>query len=115
MSSFDLYLNFTGIPRKYHEGVLLGYMVYFADSETIDPCIKQQPFETCSAYMRNLTVNVTEIKLEAEEKDIALLGLETSVLYTMCVRAFTAVGEGPVSKCMRRSTDNASTFRCCCY
>lgn len=110
LTSFDIYVNFTGIPRKYHEGVLLGYRIYFAIAEDIDPCFEAGiSFEECSKEMHNSTFNITEITLGAEKFDTALYGLETGTMYTICIAAFTVVGEGPIGDCLQRSTDIGST------
>ena len=52
-----------------------------------------QPQETFNGAIRDLTVNVS-----APEMSVVLMDLEEYVNYTISVRAYTSVGEGPYSE-----------------
>ena len=52
-----------------------------------------RPQETFNGAIRDLTVNVS-----ASEMSVVLMNLEEYVNYTISVRAYTSVGEGPYSE-----------------
>ena len=62
-----------------------------------------QPQETFNDEIEEMTVNVTKLTEN-------LTGLEEYVNYTISVRAYTSVGEGPYSEVIIKLTDEDGNF-----
>ena len=63
-----------------------------------------QPQETFNGSIGDLTVNIS-----APEMSVVLMDLEEYVNYTISVRAYTSVGEGPYSEGIVELTDEDGT------
>ena len=64
-----------------------------------------QPQEIFNGAIRDLTVNVS-----APEMSVVLMNLQEYVNYTISVRAYTSVGEGPYSQGIIELTNENGNF-----
>ena len=81
LSSTEIMVNWAIVPPIDKNGVITMYEVLY------------QPQETFNGAIGDLTVNVT-----APNMSVVLINVEDYVNYTISVRAYTSVGEGPYSE-----------------
>ena len=81
MSSTEIMVTWDIVLPIDQNGVITMYEVLY------------QPQETFNGAIRDLTVNVS-----APEMSVVLMNLQEYVNYTISVRAYTSVGEGPYSE-----------------
>ena len=81
LSSTEIMVTWGIVPPIDKNGVITIYEVLY------------QPQETFNGVIRDSTVNVT-----APNMSVVLINVEDYVNYTISVRAYTSVGEGPYSE-----------------
>ena len=123
VSAFEVYLKFEEVPREYHQGVLIGYHIFYEEVTIIQDCIDggYNFLANCSQRMRSISRTYEELQGELSNYkpgdiivDDGLLktsvdGLLPGVNYTLCVTAFTEVGDGPES-CSWAFSQNAGMY-----
>ena len=88
VSSTEIMVTWDMVPPINQSGVITMYEVLY------------QPQETFDGSIEDLTVNVS-----APEMSVVLMNLQEYVNYTISVRAYTSVGEGPYSEGIVELTD----------
>ena len=91
VSSTEIMVTWDIIFRIDQNGVITMYEVLY------------QPQETFNGAIGEITVNVTELTAN-------LTGLEEFANYTISVRAYTSVGEGPYSEGIVKLTNEDGNF-----
>lgn len=116
-------MKFEEVPRQYHQGILVGYHVFYKEVTLIQDCIDggYDFLSNCSRRMRSFNKTYEELQEQLpnyKTGDVivddgllktAISGLLPGVNYTVCVTAFTEVGDGPES-CSWAFTQNASMY-----
>ncbi|XP_066928943.1 uncharacterized protein [Clytia hemisphaerica] len=115
VSAFEVFVRFPNLTRPYHQGVLLGYKVYYQEIDLIQDCIDGGYHFPTNCSLRMSSINKTIIELETPEIDLfapppipgeedeidenlyemILFDLLPGVNYTVCLTAFTVAGVGP--------------------
>ena len=90
-SSTEIMVTWDIVSRINQNGVITMYEVLY------------QPQETFNGTIKEMTVNVTELTAN-------LTDLEEYVNYTISVRAYTSVGEGPYSEGIIELTNEDGNF-----
>ena len=80
VSSTEIVVTWDMVPPTDRNGVITMYEVFY------------QPLETFGGVIGSMTVNVTGLEMSTNLED-----LQEYVNYTISVRAYTYVGEGPYS------------------
>ena len=93
MSSTEIMVTWGIVPRINQNGVITMYEVLY------------QPQETFNGTIGDLTVN-----LSAPNMSVVLMNLQEYVNYTISVRAYTSVGEGPYSQGIIELTNENGNF-----
>ena len=93
MSSTEIMVTWDIVLPIDQNGVITMYEVLY------------QPQETFNGSIGDLTVNVS-----APEMSVALMNLQEYVNYTISVRAYTSVGEGPYSEAIIELTNEDGNF-----
>ena len=93
VSSTEIMVTWGIVPPIDQNGVITMYEVLY------------QPQETFNGAITDLTVNVS-----AQDMSVVLMNLEEYVNYTISVRAYTSVGEGPYSEGIVELTDEDGNF-----
>ena len=96
VSSTEIMVTWDMVPPINQSGVITMYEVLY------------QPQETFDGSIEDLTVNVS-----APEMSVVLMDLEEYVNYTISVRAYTSVGEGPYSDGIIQLTNEDSEYKSC--
>ena len=96
VSSTEIMVTWDIVPLIDQNGVIPMYEVLY------------QPQETFDGSIGDLTVNVS-----APEMSVVLMDLEEYVNYTISVRAYTSVGEGPYSDGIIELTNEDSEYKMC--
>ena len=91
MSSTEIMVTWDIVLPIDQNGVITMYEVLY------------QPQETFNGAIGEITINVTELTAN-------LTGLEEYVNYTISVRAYTSVGEGPYSEEIMELTNENGNF-----
>ena len=86
ISSSALHAKWNPLNESYWQGPLLGYVVYFRETDV---------HEVCTFYKNCTHWNSTRVNTTVTELNIYGLGFYTN--YTVWVAAFTDAGEGPKS------------------
>ena len=126
ISAFEVFVRFPNLTRPFHQGVLLGYKVYYQEVDLIQDCIDGGYHFPTNCSLRMSSVNKTIMELETPDVDLfapppipgeeevidkdlyeIILGdLLPGVNYTVCLTAFTVAGDGP-EYCTWARTENA--------
>ena len=93
MSSTEIVVTWYIVSPINQSGVITMYEVLY------------QPQETFNGSIGDLTVNVS-----APEMSVVLMNLQEYVNYTISVRAYTSVGEGPYSEGIVELTEENGNF-----
>ena len=96
VSSTEIMVTWDMVPPINQSGVITMYEVLY------------QPQETFDGSIEDLTVNVS-----APEMSVVLMNLQEYVNYTISVRAYTSVGEGPYSDGIIQLTNEDSEYKSC--
>ena len=96
MSSTEIMVTWDIVLPIDQNGVITMYEVLY------------QPQETFDGSIGDLTVNVS-----APEMSVVLMNLQEYVNYTISVRAYTIVGEGPYSDGIIELTNEDSEYKMC--
>ena len=86
ISSTSLHISWDPVPAMDRNGIITNYDVTYSQS-------------TFQSLQPSVTVSV-----QGDNESVTLTGLEEYVVYSITVRAYTAIGPGPYSPLQNRRT-----------
>ncbi len=92
MWSTALRVTWSELSAADSNGVITKYDVCYQRGSTLSRCTNRR--------------QVTDVR----NRMIYLTGLKPATMYTVAVRAFTAIGAGPLGKCMSKTTSEGSEY-----
>jgi hypothetical protein len=92
ISSSILRVSWTKLSDDDSNGVITKYEVCYQRGSTVSDCTKSEEVTGVDITMKNLT------------------GLEPATMYTVAVRAFTAIGEGSLGDSKSATTNEDSEY-----
>lgn len=93
ISSSGINIQFNKIDVSFHEGKLKGYKILYQEVDLLEQCFNRSgKSENC--------YNVTNVLPSNDVESVNITDLGLNVNYSVCVRGYTAVGDGVLSPCV---------------